>query len=654
MATGTEPLIVGISAAGPVGAYGAQGIGLPEWGDASQMFTISQTLLQGTINFVEGLSGIASGIFAPVINPSFPSIATPPVPITASLPSLEVVSWVVPAQPAAFSGNLSVTNIMPGPFQGVAPTLSFGQAPAAFAGVAPPQPSVNTNFNYPTVVSPALPSAPSLLSLSTITFNPLAIPSFNVNVPVLTLVAPGTFNYSEKQFYSSTELSTVQASLISAMTDDCDTGLSGPVQDALWDRQREREYRQQAAALDALTRDSEVLNYAFPPGSFIDGRIKIQTETNYTIAGLGREIMIKQAELRLENVTKARELAVSLEGKLIDYYNQVCQRSFDASKYAVESAIAIYNAQVEMFKGQLEGYRVQSLVYETQIKGIEAQISELRAQIDFEKTKADINEVQVTAYKTQIDAALATLQVYQVETDIIKVQAEVEKLKVDTYSAEIQAFVGTINAYTAQVEAYKAGIEAQATIESAYKTSVDAYSAEVDAATKVIDAQIAEFRAGIDAYTAQLKGYEASLQAMTEQARAASLYNQSEVAVYEGEVRANSAYNESLISEWKAIVDTNERIAEVAVKAAEANGQLYISARQLALHASEVGAQVMSQLGAAALNAIHWSNSSSWSMSAGSSQSSAVSVSTNTSNSTSASTSNSTSTNTNNNFSESA
>lgn len=628
----TDPIIVGISGGPNVPA------GIPEWGDASQMFALSQNLILATGQFVTTLENTAAGIFAPVINPSFPSIAPSPQPITAAQPALQAVTWTVPPEPAAFAGRLSVDAVMPGPFQGVAPTLSFGAAPSAFNQTTPTAPSVNTNFNYPTVVPPTLPTPPNLLSLATVTFNPLAIPSFNVNVPVLNLSAPGSFNYSEKTFYTSTELTAVQTSLISAMTDGTDTGLDAATQSALWDRAREREYRQQAAAMDALLRDSEVLNYAYPPGTFNDNRVKILTETNYTIAGLSREIMIKQAELHLENVTKARELAVTLEGKLIDYYNQIAQRAFEASKYAVESAIAIYNAQVEMFKGQLEGYRVQALVYETQIKGIQAQIDELRAQIEFEKTKAEINTAQVEAYKAEIDGALATLKVYEVETEIIKTQAEVEKLKIDTFSAQIQAFVGQVNAYTAQVEAYKTGIEAQATVESAYKTSVDAYAATVDAAVKVIDAEIAEYRAQIEAYTAQLKGYEATLQAMTEQARAASLFNQAEVAVYEGEVRANSAYNEAVISEWKAIVDTNERIAEVAVKAAEANGQLYISARQLALHASEVGAQVMSQLGAAALNAIHWSNSSNWSVASSSSNSISSSLSTATSTSTNSNT----------------
>ena len=600
-----------------------------QWGDANQMFGLSQQLIQLTEGYVASIEATAANIFAPVINPNFPAIASPPTAISATLSPLIDVTWSTPAQPAPFANQLIVTNIMPGAFTGVAPTLNFGTAPGPFTGVAPAQPAINTAFAYPTVAAPTLPTLPPLMGINTVAFNPLIIPSFSVTVPKLQISPPNSFNYTEYNFYTSTELAMVQTSLSNAILNGTDTGLDASTQQAISDAAYEREYRAQANALAELERMAS-LGYVFPPGGFIDARIKLQTETMNTIAGLSRDIMISDKKLRLENVNKARELAVNLEHRLIEYYNQVCQRAFDAAKYAVESSIGIYNAQVEMFKGQLEGYRVQALVYETQIKGIEAQIEEYKAQIEFERTKAEINKVTVDAYAAQIEASLATLKVFEIETEIIKTQAEVEKLKIDTYSAQITAFVGTINAYTAQVESYKAGIEAQATVESAYKTSVDAYAAEVHAAAEVMDVQVATYKAQIEAYTAQLDGYKASLQAMTEQARAASLYNTAQVEVYKGEVSANVAYNEALITEWKAIVDTNERIAEVAVKAAEANGQLYISARQLSLDAAKTGAQVAAQLGAAALNAIHWSNSSNWSVS----ESSVSSISTSTSTST--------------------
>ena len=610
--------------------YLTQDSPIPEWGDSDAMTALAAQMVTLTENYVQVIENTAANIFAPVINPAFPTVTAPPVPVTTPLPPLINVAWDTPGAPSPFTGVLTVNNIMPGPFTGVAPTLNFGAAPAGFTQAVPQSPAVNTNFNYPTIAPINLPSVPALLTIDQVNFTPLSIPSFNVSVPTLFISPPNAFSYVEKAFYTSTELTLVQTSLSNALTSGTDTGLDPLTQSNMFDAAYEREYRAQANALAELDR-METLGYCFPPGSFIDARIKIQTDTMATMAGLSRDIMVKQAELHLENVIKARELAVSLEGKLIDYYNSVCGRAFDAAKYAVESSIALYNAQVEMYKGQLEGYRVQAEVYDTQVKGIMAQVEEMKAQIAYEQTKAEINKTLVDSYSAEINAQLAVLKVYEVETEIIKTQAEVEKLKIDTFNGQIQAFVGQVQAYTAQVEAYKAGIEAQATQETAYKTSVDAYAAQVDAAAKVMDVQVEEYKAQISAYTAQLDAYKAQLEAMVEQARAAALYNTAQVEVYKGETQAIESYNRVLTEQWTAVLNEQEKIAEVGVKAAEANGQLYIAARQLSLDAAKTGAQVAAQLGAAALNAIHWNNSSSWSLSASNSISTATSTSKSTS-----------------------
>ena len=603
---------------------------IPLWGDASVMFGLSQNLITLTEGYVTALQSAAMNIFPPNINVDFPSVSSPPRPVTVPLPALLPVATINPTLPAAFSGSLDIGNLLPGPFNVPQPTLSFPSAPTPFSGSVPTSPPIDLNFVYPDVQI-QLPYAPALLSLDVVTFDPLVIPTFDVTVPTLTLSPPSPVAYTEKAAYTSTVLSALQASLLSAMTDNTDTGLSAATQQAMWDAAREREMIQQAAALASLDRDTEVLGYALPPGVFIDARIKIQTETSRTLSGLSRDIMVKQAELRLENVTKARELSVGLEGKLIDYYNQVAQRTFEAAKYYTEAAINIYNAQVQAFTVKLRGYEVQATVYDTQIKGILANVQYKQAQIDFEKTKAEINSALINQYKIEVDASLATLEVYKTQVQIIQVQAQIEKTKVDVFAAQIQAFTGQVNAYTAQVDGYKAVIESQTAIENVYKTQVEAYSAEVSAGVAAAGALIAQFKGRIEAYTAQLDGFKAQLQAQVAVVQAEAAYNTSLVEEFKGEVSAVTAYNQALTSQWEAVVNEQVQIAQVAAKVAEANGQLYISARQLSIDASKAGAQVAAQLGAAALNAIHWSNSASWSLGVSSviSNSNSTSTSTN-------------------------
>jgi hypothetical protein len=580
------------------------------FGNAGNIVQLANQLVSDAEMYISDLAN--TEIFAPTITPNFPVLSAAPAPVTAPLPELEEITWSVPPQPAAFNGSLDIGSMLPPPFSGVAPSLNFGSPPAPFTQQAPASPALDLNFTYPTVAVD-LPTPPSLLTLDTVPFPNFQIPTFDATVPALTAQAPNTFQFIEPTPFTSSLLTQLETDLQNALSEGNFTGLPPDIENALWDRGREREYRQMADALADIER-METMGFAFPPGVYIDARIKMQTEMQNTTAGLSREVMIKQAELILTNIVKARENATQLESKLIDYANDMAQRAFETAKYATEAAISIYNAQVQAYTASLEGYKTQALVYDAQIKGLLAQVDVVKAQIEFEQVKAEINTALVNQYKAEVEAAEVVLEIYKTEVEIIKVQASVEQIKVSIFGEQIKAFVGQVNAYTAQVEGYKAQVETQGVIESVFKTQVDAYAAEVNAGVAEANALIAVYRGQIEAYTAQIEGFKAAVAAMVGQAQAASLFNTAEADVYRSQSTALASYNQVLTAQWQAVINEQEKIAEVGVSAAKANGDLYIAARGLSLDASKVGAQVTAQLGAAALGAIHWANNASWSI----------------------------------------
>lgn len=603
---------------------------IPQWGDAAAMFSLSQQLVIKATSYVDSLAQLASQLVPPMINFVPPAISATPVPVTVPVPTFTTPAFNIPTQPQAFLGTLDISSLLPGPLTVQPPALNFGSPPAPFTTQVPASPGIDLNFVYPTVAI-SLPNPPALLSLDTVVFDALNIPAFNVSVPGLTAVAPSVIRYQEGALFTSQLLTELETGLSNAITTGALDALATQAQQALFDAGRDREMRAQADALLELDRMTETLGFAFPPGVYVDARIKLQTETTNTLATISRDIMYKQADLQLTNIISARKEAVDLESKLIDYANQVAQRAFETTKYATEAAIAIYNAQVQSYVASLEGFKTQATIYTTQIQGIQAQVAILNAHIEFEKVKADIDTALVTQYKVQVDAALANLEIFKVEAQIIQIRAEVEKTKVEAFGAQIQAFVAQVNAYTAQIEGYKATVQTQSVIEGVYKTQVDAYGVTVEAGIKSADAVIEQYKGRIQGYEAQLDAFKANLQAMVEQARASALVNENTARVYSAEVQAVSSYNDVLTKQWEAIINEQEKIAEVAVKAAEANGQLLISSRQLQEDAAKTAATVLSQLGAASLNAIHWSNSSSWGLSTAASNSFSQSFSTSTS-----------------------
>ena len=584
------------------------------FGDPTTIISKGDALMSTAISYANQIGTIAGGLQVPVINPVFPTIGSAPLPITVPPPVTKEVVWTVPTQPGANYGDLgNLDGYLPGPLTDLPPTLVFGTVPPKDFGSAPDSPQIDLNFTLPELHL-QLPTAPQLMTINTIQFDGVTLPTFDTTAPVLNVVAPNLITYQEAPPYTSTLLSMLKQDLEDAISNGLNIGMPTEALRGLFDQARENEYRTMADSLAELDR-MEAMGFALPPGVYVDGRIKITTETQNKMAGLNRDIMVKQADLTLQNLMKCREDATQLEGKLIDYANQVAQRAFESSKYQTEALVAIYNARINAFNAQMEGYKARAQVYDYQIRGALAIAEIYKTRVEAESLKAQVNNSLVQMYKAEVDAAMANVEIFKAELQAVQIQAELQKTKVEAFAEQIRAYTGQISAYSAEVEAYKATMQAQGIQQDAYRSRVEAYKATVEAGVAQINGRVEGYKAKITGYQASLDGFKASLEAMVQQARAAAEYNTSRAEVYRATISGISAYNEVITKQWSAAIEIATKQTELGIKAAEANIQAYLQAKQIAIEAAKTGAQVAAQLGAAAFNAISFSNSNSWSSS---------------------------------------
>lgn len=580
--------------------------GTPYLGDPAGISAYANQETASANGFILQLGQLTGNLVPPVITPVFPTGGSAPAIAVANPPSFQQVVWTSPNAPDAFVGTITIDDLMPAPFDDDPPLLIFGSAPTAFSDPAPDAPGINLQFDYPDLVV-NLPAPPDLLSISIAPFDGINIPDVDFDLPVLTAVAPSIREYVPGALYTSALLTAVQTSLKDRITNG-GTGLNPDVENAIWDRGREREYRQKDDNIRALDQ-MEGMGFAFPPGVYLDARLKIETELSYATAGVSREVMIKQAELEQSNVNNALTLAVQLEGQLMTYTNAVEQRLFDSTRYATEAGISIYNAQVQAYAAYVDAYKGKVQIYEAQIRAEVAKVDAYRAQIAAEEAKAQVNTALVQQYRVQADVALSAVEIYKAQLGAIQTKAEIEKAKIETFGEQVRAYVARINAYTAGVEGYRASIEAEGTKQTAYKSKVDAYTARVEAGARVADARIAEFRGRIEAKGVELQGYQAALSAETSRANAIAASNSTVADAYRSTVTGIASFNDTLTKQWQASLDQAQRVSDIAINAAKANAELYVTTRSLALDAAKVGAQVSAQLGSAAINAINWSTS---------------------------------------------
>lgn len=579
-------------------------------GQPNYWYKIALDEVEAANTYIKGLLAATVGIIPPVIEPVWPPLPKDPVMMTTTPPDFLDVAWELPGMPTAFAGQLDLGNYLPEPFDKEPPVLAYGTAPDPFNEQLPDAPGVNMDFVTPDLTV-TLPAPPSLLSLNISKFGGITMPTIDTNVPELNVVAPTVVQYVPGSLYTSSLLQTASRVLQDYIANG-GTGLPPDVEEALWNRGRDREYRAQADAIAELDR-MESLGYAFPPGVFVNARIKITTEMGYTATTLSREVAIENAKLEQSNIQWAMQSAVQLESQLINYNNQVEQRLFESVKYATEAGIQIYNARVQAYAAYLDAYKTKVAIYEAMIRGELAKVDAYKAQVEAESAKAQINTALVQQYKTQVDAALANVEVFKAQVAAIQVKAEIEKMKIEIFGEQVKAYGSKVNAYTAGVEGFRARVAAETAKQDAFKSQVQAYSAEVEAGSKAVLAKIEEFKAKIDAKNAEWESYKATAAALASRAQSLAAANQSIADSYKAEVAAASSYNEVLVKKWQVLVDQAQRTVEIGIQAAKMNAELSTTARSLALEASKVGAQVSAQIGAAALNSANWSWTESWS-----------------------------------------
>ena len=612
---------------------------------------------QAADGFIAQLGQLAAQLVPPQVIPSYPQQTSLPQISTPVAPSLEPLNYVAPVAPLPFSGTLDITTTFP-TFDAQPPQLLFPNAPATFNQPLPTSPAIDTNFSYPAAPTVDIPPPPPLLSISVQPFDGVNFPVFDAASPVLTLAAPQVVGYLASAPYTdgllSSLLDTLQSRL--GLPTGLATGLPAAVEENIWNRAREREYRQLADRTADLDR-METMGYALPPGAYVDARIKLSTDFGYTTAGLSRDVMIKQAELEQSNIQKSMELAVSIESKLIDYANENEQRKFDACKYATEAGVSIYNAGVQAYDARVNAYKASVDVYTAQIAGARAQVEIYTAEIEAEKLKVEANSALIEQYKAIIQAALASVQVYTAEIEVVKTMAEVENLKISIFGEQVKAYAAEVTSYTSTIEAYKALLEAEQTKEQVYSTQAQVYGTLVDAQSKTINANIEIFKARLAEKVEEYDAFKALVESEAENVKAIAAYNTSVAAIYSAEVSGTSAYNEALVSEYKTQSDIAAQLTQIGVSAAQANGQLYLTAKSVATDAAKVGATVEAQIASSALGTVTWATHRSRqdSLSAGTSQSNSMgrSISVGLSGSTSVGYSKSDSNQTSNSFSSS-
>lgn len=577
----------------------------------------SVALAEAAKSEMEGFTdALNASIYAPpTISVSWASLAPPSIPDVPPMPATPTLALGdfgdEPADIDATMEGIEVDD-----FTATEPVLNFGPAPVMVFGDVPSIPAVQ-DVAVPDAPVVVMPESPSFLSISTPTFGGVNLHEDWLDklddIPELQLLQPEPMNYQKGAAYTSGFLTNMQALLNERLRGG--TGLDAAVEQALWDRARDRETQIALAGEAEILRSAEAAGFPLPAGTLAAQVSDARRAYHDKLSGLSRDISIKQAELEQENLKQTITMGIQLEGQLMDNAIKLEQMAFEAAKAVADNAIQVYNAGVEYHRALLASYQAYAAAYKTVIDAELTKVEVYKAQLQGEQTKAEINNALVQRYKAQIEGSMAQVEIYKAQVGAASVLVQLEQNKLQAAGEQIRAFVATVNAEVSKVEAYKAGVSAEGTKVEAYKALAQAYSAKAGAQSEKARVSIARYTALSQNNANRWDGYRARIAA--ESARVDALAKHSGVIVDGYKIAATAAMSKAELNArmWEASVKQYEGSQNVMLQSAKINMDAMVHTNNAKLDAAKVGAQIFAQQVASAYNIVNTSASISGSAS---------------------------------------
>lgn len=473
-------------------------------------------------------------------------------------PAVTALSPVVPTLTVI---DIPATETAP-VFLAAEPILNLPTTPSSSLPSAPGESPEFVSVVIPDVPEFSLPDAPTFSPLVMPDTPSFVMPEFSSELPVVDITAPSdVFSYIEPT-YESALLDELKAKLMYDLLNG-GYGIDDSDEQRLWERARERELLNAETAIQEATRAAAARGFSMPPGAVNEVIIAAQQNAVEKNSSMSREIMIKKADLYVQNRQFTIQQVRETESMLITMFGYMAERALNAAKAQVELSIAVFNTRVARYNMLLEVYKTSAAVYADLIRGALAKIEAYKAQIEAVRLSADVQKIHTEVYKAQIDGVQALIGMYATEVGALRTVSEIERLKleafrtkVDTYTAQVAAKTAEFGMFESQIKGETAKISMYQVQANAYATQVGAYKTKADAAEIRVRAQVQSNASKLDAYKADIARYTAELH--NSQVQTASY-----VSKYEADVR-----------KYSVTADTAIRASQQNVEAGKANAEI--------------------------------------------------------------------------------
>ncbi len=336
------------------------------------------------------------------------------------------------------------------------------------------------------------------------------IPAYNITLPDI------EFSYVESE-YTSALKDALGVKLLSDVQNG-GTGLSAEVEDAIWERTRERDDSDYQAASTKVDSKWSGKSFRLPDGVLTELQQDLIVADRDQRISRSRDILIKQAELAQTNTHFAITSSMALEQLEINHANEVANRALETARSTMEFGIAFHNLKITDYNIQLERAKVQAIEQGARLEGEKLKLEEYRTALLEIEAKSGLDKDLLSEYSLDIERYNSLLKLFSAEQGAVQTALGIEGLKIGLYKENINDYKSRLDAqrneallYEAQVKGelgkvtvYTAELEAEKTRVGTLKVQTDIEIAKVNESVKLQDLELRAFLGNIERYKAEI------------------------------------------------------------------------------------------------------------------------------------------------------
>jgi hypothetical protein len=317
-----------------------------------------------------------------------------------------------------------------------------------------------------------------------------AIPSYNLSVPDI------AFSYVEPEYTSSLK-DALEAKLLSDV-ENGGTGLAADVEDAIWERTRERDNQDFEDASTKLDSKWSGRGFSLPDGVLTELQQDLIVDDRNQRIERSRDILIKQAELAQVNTHFALTSSMNLEQLELNHANEVYNRALEASKSVMEFGIAFHNLKIADYNIQLERYKAQAVEVGARLDAERLRLEGYRAELLEVEAKSSLDKDLLSEYNLDLERYSKQLQLFTAEQGMVNVALNIEGLKVSLYKAHIDDHKARVDAQGNEAKLYLAQVQGELGKVQVYVAELEAEKTRVGTLKVQADIEIAKIRENVE------------------------------------------------------------------------------------------------------------------------------------------------------------